>query len=120
MAAIAQQAEAEPRAQAERAAARKSASKRGRGKIATKPAPPKRLPPPLQHVSAPAAKDAKPTTSAADKSLKPQQSIPVQTTAAMPSVKAVQSIQPTAAVSTVAKSAQVNAIPKLPLSQATF
>jgi len=57
--AIAQQAEAEARAQAERAAVRKSSSKRGVGKSKTKPAPPKRLPPPLQHVTAPVAKDAK-------------------------------------------------------------
>ena len=63
-AAIAQQAEAEQRAQAERAAARKSSSKRGSGKSAVKPLPLKRLPPPLQHVTAPVAKDAKSTASA--------------------------------------------------------
>jgi hypothetical protein len=57
--AIAQQAEAEAKQKAERAAARKSASKRGTGKSAAKPVPPKRLPPPLQHVSAPVAKDSK-------------------------------------------------------------
>ena len=49
-AAVVQQAAAEARAQAERAAARKSVSKRGSGRSAAKPAPPKRLPPPLQHV----------------------------------------------------------------------
>ena len=73
-AAIAQQAEAEQRAQAERAAARKSASKRGSGKSAAKPAPPKRLPPPLQHVSAPVAKDAKPVYEPSTKTLPPKQS----------------------------------------------
>lgn len=55
-AAIAQQAEAEAKQKAERAAARKSVSKRGRGKSTAKPMPPKRLPPPLQHVTAPVAK----------------------------------------------------------------
>jgi hypothetical protein len=64
-AAIAQQAEAEAKQKAERAAARKSSSKRGAGKSTAKPAPPKRLPPPLQHVTAPVAKDAKSTASAA-------------------------------------------------------
>jgi hypothetical protein len=59
-AAIAQQAEAEAKQKAERAAARKSVSKRGSGKSTAKPVPPKRLPPPLQHVTAPVAKDAKP------------------------------------------------------------
>jgi hypothetical protein len=58
-AAIAQQAEEQAKQKAERAAARKSASKRGIGKSTAKPAPPKRLPPPLQHVSAPVAKDSK-------------------------------------------------------------
>ena len=61
-AAIEQQAEAEKRVNAERAAARKFSSKRGTGKSTAKPMPPKRLPPPLQHVSAPVAKDAKPAT----------------------------------------------------------
>ena len=55
-AAIAQQAEAEAKQKAELAAARKSTSKRGSGKSAAKPAPPKRLPPPLQHVTAPMPK----------------------------------------------------------------
>ena len=55
-AAVAQQAEAEAKQKAERAAARKSASKRGSGKSTAKPAPPKRLPPPLQHVTAPMPK----------------------------------------------------------------
>ena len=55
-AAVAQQAEAEAKQKAERAAARKSTSKRGAGKSTAKPAPPKRLPPPLQHVSAPVPK----------------------------------------------------------------
>jgi hypothetical protein len=63
-AAIAQQAEAEAKQKAERAAARKSASKRGTGKSTAKPMPPKRLPPPLQHVSAPVAKDSKSTAAA--------------------------------------------------------
>ena len=54
--ALAQQAEAEAKQKAERAAARKSASKRGSGRSAGKPIPPKRLPPPLQHVSAPVPK----------------------------------------------------------------
>jgi hypothetical protein len=59
-AAIAQQAEAEAKQKAERAAARKSASKRG----TAKPMPPKRLPPPLQHVTAPVPKNDKPNASA--------------------------------------------------------
>jgi hypothetical protein len=63
-AAIAQQAEEQAKQKAERAAARKSASKRGVGKSTAKPAPPKRLPPPLQHVTAPVAKDSKSTAAA--------------------------------------------------------
>ena len=118
-AAIAQQAEAEAKQKAERAAARKSVSKRGSGKSTAKPAPPKRLPPPLQHVSAPVAKVAKSTASAAEKTSKPQQQ-PVQTTTAMPAVKAVQPIQPTAAVPAIANSAPVNATVKKPLPQPTF
>ena len=55
-AAVAQQAEAEAKQKAEHAVARKSTSKRGTGKSAAKPAPPKRLPPPLQHVTAPVPK----------------------------------------------------------------
>ena len=55
-AAVAQQAEAEAKQKAERAAARKSASKRGSGRSTAKPMPPKRLPPPLQHVTAPVPK----------------------------------------------------------------
>ena len=55
-AAVAQQAEAEAKQKAERAAARKSASKRGAGTSTAKPMPPKRLPPPLQHVTAPVPK----------------------------------------------------------------
>jgi hypothetical protein len=54
--AVAQQAEAEAKQKAERAAARKSTSKSGAGRSTAKPAPPKRLPPPLQHVTAPVAK----------------------------------------------------------------
>jgi hypothetical protein len=65
-AAIAQQAEAEAKQRAERAAARKSVSKRGTGKSTAKPMPPKRLPPPLQHVSAPVAKDSKSTADASN------------------------------------------------------
>ena len=63
-AAVAQQAEAEAKQKAERAAARKSASKRGAGRSTAKPAPAKRLPPPLQHVSAPVAKADEKTPSA--------------------------------------------------------
>ena len=118
-AAIAQQAEAEQRAQAERAAARKSVSKRGTGKSAAKPAPPKRLPPPLQHVSAPVATDAKSATSTAEKTAKPQQQQPVQTTAAMPAVKALQPIQPTAAVPAMSNTVPVKATVKKPLPQPT-
>ena len=62
-AAVAQQAEAEAKQKAERAAARKSASKRGSGRSTAKPIPPKRLPPPLQHVTAPVAKADDKTTS---------------------------------------------------------
>jgi hypothetical protein len=72
-AAIAQQAEAEAHAQAERAAARKTARKRGSGKSAAKPVPPKRLPPPLQHVSAPVAKVAKPANEPSTKTTTLQQ-----------------------------------------------
>jgi hypothetical protein len=61
--AIAQQAEAEAKQKAERAAARKSTSKRGAGRGTAKPIPPKRLPPPLQHVTAPVAKADDKTTS---------------------------------------------------------
>ena len=63
-AAVAQQAEAEAKQKAERAAARKSSSKRGTGTSTVKPAPPKRLPPPLQHVTAPVPKNDKPNASA--------------------------------------------------------
>ena len=118
-AAIAQQAETEAKQKAVRAAARKSTSKRGAGKSAAKPVPPKRLPPPLQHVSAPVAKDTKPTASAAHKTSKPQQQQPVQTTAAMPAVKPVQPIQPTAAVPAMANAIPVNATVKKPLPQPT-
>jgi hypothetical protein len=118
-AAIAQQAEAEAHAQAERAAARKSASKRGSSKNTAKPVPPKRLPPPLQHVSAPVAKDTKSTASAAQKTPKPQQQQPVQISAAMPAIKALQPIQPTAAVPSMANATPVNAIVKKPLTQPT-
>ena len=72
-AAIAQQAEEQAKQKAERAAARKSASKLSSSKSAAKPVPPKRLPPPLQHVSAPIAKDAKPTNEPSTKKLPPQQ-----------------------------------------------
>ena len=63
-AAVAQQAEAEAKQKAERAAARKSSSKRGAGGGTAKPAPPKRLPPPLQHVTAPVPKADEKTASA--------------------------------------------------------
>ena len=59
--AVAQQAEAEAKQKAERAAARKSASKRGSGTSTAKHMPPKRLPPPLQHVTAPVPKHSKST-----------------------------------------------------------
>ena len=116
-AAIAQQAEAEAKQKAERAAARKSVSKRGGGKSTAKPVPPKRLPPPLQHVSAPVAKDAKSTSSTDEKSSKPQQQQPVQTTAAMPAVNAVQPNQPTAVVPAMSNTVPVNTTVKMPLSQ---
>ena len=106
-AAIAQQAEAEAKQKAERAAARKSVSKSGTGKSTVKPAPPKRLPPPLQHVSAPVAKDAKSTASAAQKTPKPQQQQPAQSNSAS-SNKAIQPIQPTAAVPAIANSSPAN------------
>jgi hypothetical protein len=93
-AAIAQQAEAEAKRKAERAAARKSASKRGSGKSTAKPAPPKRLPPPFQHVTAPVAKDAKSTASAEPKTSNTQQQQPIQPTAAVTSANAVQPQQP--------------------------
>ena len=118
-AAIAQQAEAEAKQKAERAAARKSASKRGSGKSTAKPMPPKRLPPPLQHVTAPVAKDTKSTASAAQKTPKPQQQQPVQTIAGMPAVKAVQPIQPTAAVPAMSNTVPANANVKNPLPQPT-
>jgi len=107
-AAIALQAEAEAKQKAERAAARKSTSKSGTGKSAAKPAPPKRLPPPLQHVSAPVAKDAKPLSSTDEKSEKAHQQQPVQTPAAMPAVKAVQPNQPTPPVPAMSKDMPVN------------
>ena len=98
------------RQKAELAAARKSVSKRGSSKNTAKPVPPKRLPPPLQHVSAPVANDAKSTASAAEKTSKPQQQQHVHTTAAMPTVKAVQPIQPALEV-------PVNSNVKMPLPQ---
>ena len=116
-AAIAQQAEAEAKQKAERAAERKSASKRGSGRSTAKTVPPKRLPPPLQHVSAPVAKDAKSTASAAQKFANTQQQQPVQTTAAVPAVKAVQPNQPTPAVPAMSNTVPVNATVKLPMSQ---
>ena len=61
--AVAQQAEAEAKQKAELAAARKSTSKRGAGRSTAKPMPPKRLPPPLQHVSAPVPKAVEKTPS---------------------------------------------------------
>ena len=118
-AAIAQQAEAEAKQKAERAAARKSNSKRGSGKSTAKPMPPKRLPPPLQHVTAPVAKDAKSASAAAQKTPKPQQQQSVQTTAGMPAVKAVQPIQPTAAVPAMSNTVPANANVKNPLPQPT-
>jgi hypothetical protein len=117
-AAIAQQAEAEQRVKAERAAARKSVSKRGTGKSTAKPMPPKRLPPPLQHVTAPVAKDAKPATSAQPKPSTPQQQ-PAQPNAAS-SNKAQQPIEPIAAAPSIANSAPANATVKTPLSQPPF
>ena len=66
------------------------------------------------------ATDAKSATSTAEKTAKPQQQQPVQTSAAMPAIKAVQPIQPTAAVPAMPKSVPANAPVKTPLSQATF
>ena len=117
-AAIEQQAEAEQRANAERAAARKSASKRGTGKSTAKPVPPKRLPPPLQHVSAPVAKDAKPATTTQPKSSTPQQQPAPPNTAS--SHKAIQPIEPIAAAPSTASLAPVNATVKKPLPQPPF
>ncbi len=113
-AAVAQQAEAEKRAKVERAAARKSASKRGSGTSTTKPAPPKRLPPPLQHVSAPVAKDSIPLTSAGNKDSQRNQQMTVKTDTAMPAANAV---QPTAAVSSITNSVPDNSLNKIPLFQ---
>ena len=118
-AAIAQQAEDEAKQKAERAAARKTASKRGSGKSTAKPMPPKRLPPPLQHVSAPVAKDAKPATTAQPKSSTPQQQ-PAQTSPAASSRKAIQPIEPIAAAPSTASLAPVNATVKKPLPQPPF
>jgi hypothetical protein len=118
-AAIAQQAEAEAKQKAERAAARKSASKRGTGKSTAKPIPPKRLPPPLQHVSAPVAKDAKPATSAQPKPSNQQQQKPAPPNAAS-SNKAKQPIEPIAAAPSIANLAPVNASMKMPLTQPPF
>ena len=117
-AAVVQQAAAEARAQAERAAARKSVSKRGSGKSAAKPAPPKRLPPPLQHVSAPVAKDAKPEISAQSKPSAPQQQPALPNAAS--SNKAIQPIEPIAAVSAMSNTAPVNATVKKPLPQPQY
>ena len=117
-AAITQQAEEQAKQRAERAAARKSVSKRGTGKSAAKPVPPKRLPPPLQHVSAPVAKDAKPATSAQPKPSTPQQQ-PAAPNAAS-SRKAIQPIEPIAAAPSIANPAPVNATVKMPLTQPPF
>jgi len=81
-AAVAQQAEAEAKQKAERAAARKSASKRGSGRSTAKPAPPKRLPPPLQHVTAPVPKNDKPNATAKAPQAKAQQPLSLKNTTA--------------------------------------
>ena len=98
-AAIAQQAEAEAKQKAERAAARKSTSKRGSGKSAAKTAPPKRLPPPLQHVTAPVAKDAMSTVAASSSATSAnvnQQSNPPTPSQHLPTAfQPQQQIQPT-------------------------
>ena len=107
-AAIAQQVEAEAKQKAERAAARKSTSKSGTGKSTAKPIPPKRLPPPLQHVTAPVPKDAKPAASAETKPSKPQQQQPVQSIADVPSANAVQPVQPTPPLSAMSKALPKN------------
>ena len=117
-AAIAQQAEAEAKQKAELAAARKSNSKRGGGKSTAKPVPPKRLPPPLQHVSAPVAKDAKPATSAQPKSSTPQQQ-PAPPSAALSNI-AIQPMEPIAAAPSIANTEPVNATVKKPLPQPPF
>ena len=117
-AAIAQQAEDEAKQKAERAAARKSASKRGTGKSTAKPMPPKRLPPPLQHVSAPVAKDAKPEISAQSKPSAPQQQPALPNAAS--SNKAIKPIEPIAVAPSSASPAPVNATVKKPLPQPSF
>jgi hypothetical protein len=118
-AAIAQQEEAESRARAERAAARKSVSKRGVGKKSARPIQPKRLPPPLQHVTAPVPKDAKPAASAETKPTNPKQQQPALPNDAS-SNKAIQPIEPIAAAPSIANPAPVNATVKKPLPQPSF
>jgi hypothetical protein len=122
-AAIAQQAEAEAKQKAERAAARKSPSKRGSSKSTAKPVPPKRLPPPLQHVTAPVAKDVKSTASAKPKPPTQQQQQqlqqPSQISPATSSNRAIQPIEPIASVSAMSNPAPVNANEKKPLTQTT-
>ena len=117
-AAIAQQAEEQAKQKAERAAARKSSSKRGTGKSTAKPMPPKRLPPPLQHVSAPVAKDAKPEISAQSKPSAPQQQPALPNAAS--SNKAIQPIEPIAAVSAMSNTVPVNATVKKPQPQPQY
>jgi hypothetical protein len=119
-AAIAQQAEAEAKRKAERAAARKSASKRGSGKGTAKPAPPKRLPPPLQHVSAPVPKDAKSAASAEPKIQNAQQQQPVQPTTALSAANTVLPIEPTPPVSAMSRALPVKTALKKSVHQPPF
>ncbi len=118
-AAIAQQIETEAKQKAERAAARKSSTKRGSGKGTAKPKPPKRLPPPLQHVTAPVPKDAMPSASGETKPSNTQQQQRDQTTVALPSTNAVQPIEPTPPVSSMSKGLPVNTALKKSVPQTT-
>ena len=122
-AAVAQQAEAEAKQKAERAAARMSTSKRGTGKSTAKPVPPKRLPPPLQHVSAPVAKNSKSTVAAstATGANVKQQSTPQSPSQPLPSAfQSQQPIQPTPPVSAMSKAMPVNSTVKKPETQPPF
>lgn len=75
------------------------------------------MPPPLQHVTAPVPKDAKPAASAETKPSKPKQQQPVQSTADLPSANAVQPVQPMQPVSAMSKALPVNTALKKSLPQ---
>ena len=105
-AAIAQQAEAEARAKAERAAARKSASKRGTGKSTVKSTPPKRLPPPLQHVTAPVAK--------ADEKTPPANKTQAQNAQSLNAQKVQPTAKPALSTSTPADKLPISALAAVP------